>query len=368
MRGPEQPQTALFSYLSVEDRIPQDHPLRAMRKLVDPILTALSPRFATPYSELGRPSIPPEYLLRALLLQVLYTIRSERQLMEQLDYNLLYRWFVGLKPDDPVWVPTVFSKNRDRLLAGDIAAAFLTEVLRLAEAHALLSHEHFTVDGTLLEAWASQKSFQPKTPAGPRPPSDDDPGNPSVNFRGERRSNATHRSVTDPDARLTRKSSNTAALLGYVGSVLLDNRHGLVVATDVRSPSYEAERDAALALIGRLEPRARRRTVGADKGYDTDAFVDALRRGHVTPHISPNVHARRQHSAIDRRTTRHPGYAVSQRKRKRVEEVFGWDKMIGLVRKLRHRGRETVGWVFTFTQAVYNLVRLRTLIAAEAGA
>ncbi len=368
MRGPEQAQTALFSYLSVEDRIPHDHPLRALRKLVDPILTALSPRFAALYSELGRPSIPPEYLLRALLLQILYTIRSERQLMEQLDYNLLYRWFVGLKPDDPVWVPTVFSKNRDRLLAGDIAAAFLSEVLRLADAHALLSHEHFTVDGTLLEAWASQKSFQPKTPAGPRPPSDDDPGNPSVNFRGERRSNVTHRSVTDPDARLTRKSSNTAALLGYVGSVLLDNRHGLVVATDVRSPAYEAERDAALVLLGRLEPRARRRTVGADKGYDTDAFVDALRRCHMTPHISPNVHARRQRSAIDRRTTRHPGYDVSQRKRKRVEEVFGWDKMIGLVRKLRHRGRETVGWVFTFTNAVYNLVRLRTLIATEAGA
>ena len=368
MRGPEQPQSALFSYLSVEDRIPHDHPLRAMRQLVDPILTALSPRFAALYSELGRPSIPPEYLLRALLLQILYTIRSERQLMEQLNYNLLFRWFVGLNPDDPVWVPTVFTKNRDRLLAGEIAQAFLQEVLRLADAHALLSHEHFTVDGTLLEAWASQKSFQPTTPEGPRPPSDDDPGNPSVNFRGERRSNASHRSVTDPDARLTRKSRNTAALLGYVGSVLMDNRHGLVVATDVRAPSYDAERDAALALVGRLEPRARQRTVGADKGYDTDAFVDALRRGHVTPHISPNVHARRRRSVIDRRTTRHPGYDVSQRKRKRVEEIFGWDKVIGLVRKLRHRGRETVGWVFTFTNAVYNLVRLRTLIAAAAGA
>jgi transposase len=367
MRGPERPQAKLFSYLSVEDRIPQDHPLRALRKLVDPILTALSPRFTALYSELGRPSIPPEYLLRALLLQILYTIRSERQLMEQLDYNLLYRWFVGLQPDDPVWVPTVFTKNRDRLLAGDIATAFLAEVLGLAEAHGLLSHEHFTVDGTLLEAWASQKSFQPKTPGGPRPPSDGDPGNPSVNFRGERRSNATHRSVTDPDARLTRKSSNTAAILGYVGSVLMDNRHGLVVATDVRSPSYEAERDAALALVDRLAPRARRRTLGADKGYDTDPFVAALRRSHITPHISPNVHARRPRSAIDRRTTRHAGYDVSQRKRKRVEEIFGWDKMIGLVRKVRHRGRETVGWVFTFTNAVYNLVRLRTLIAAAAG-
>ena len=366
MRGPERPQAALFSYLSVEDRIPQDHPLRAMRQLVDPVLAALSPRFATLYSELGRPSIPPEYLLRALLLQILYTIRSERQLMEQLDYNLLYRWFVGLQPDDPVWVPTVFTKNRDRLLEGDLAEAFLTEVLRVAERHALLSHEHFTVDGTLLEAWASQKSFQPKTPADRQPPADDDPGNPSVNFRGERRSNATHASVTDPDARLTRKSNNTAAILGYLGSVLMENRNGLVVATDVRAPGYEAERDAALALLEHLPPGARRSTLGGDKGYDADAFVAELRRRHVTPHICPNVHARRLHSAVDGRTTRHPGYAVSQRKRKRVEEIFGWGKVIGLLRKVRHRGRATVGWVFTFTNAVYNLVRLRTLIAAAA--
>ena len=265
-----------------------------------------------------------------------------------------------------MWVPTVFTKNRDRLLAGDLAEAFLTEVLRLADGHGLLSHEHFTVDGTLLEAWASQKSFQPKAPSGPRPPSDDDPGNPRVNFRGERRSNATHASVTDPDVRLTRKSSNTAAILGYVGSVLMDNRHGLVVATDVRAPSFDAEREAALALLGRLAPRARRRTLGADKAYDTDAFVDALRQAQVTPHVSPNVHARRLHSAIDRRTTRHPGYAVSQRKRKRVEEIFGWGKVIGLLRKVRHRGRATVHWVFTFTNAVYNLLRLRTLLAAAA--
>lgn len=367
MRGPERPQTALFSYLSVEDRIPQDHPLRAMRKLVDPILSALSPRFATLYSDLGRPSIPPEYLLRALLLQILYTIRSERQLMEQLDYNLLYRWFVGLQPDDPVWVPTVFTKNRDRLLEGDIAQAFLAEARQLADRQGLLSHEHFTVDGTLLEAWASQKSFQPKAAPEHRPPTDDDPGNPSVNFRGERRSNATHRSVTDPDARLTRKSSNTAAILGYLGSVLMENRHGLVVATDVRAPGYEAEREAALALVAQLEPRAGGCTLGGDKGYDTDAFVAALRARGVTPHISPNVHQRRRRSAIDRRTTRHPGYAISQRKRKRVEEVFGWDKVIGLVRKLRHRGQETVDWVFTFTNAVYNLVRLRRLLAAAAG-
>lgn len=363
MRGPEQPQVVLFSYLSVEDRIPQDHPLRVIRKLVDPILVELSPRFAAMYARLGRPSIPPEHLLRALLLQILYTVRSERQLMEQLNYNLLFRWFVGLNPDDAVWVPTVFTKNRDRLLEGNIAEAFLHGVLQAAEERALLSHEHFTVDGTLLEAWASQKSFRPKDDPTP-PPSDGDPGNPSVNFRGEPRANATHQSVTDPDARLTRKSSNTAAMLGYVASVLMDNRHGLVVATDVRSPEYEAERDAALELVTTLEPRQRRRTLGADKGYDTDAFVGGLRACHVTPHVSPNVHAYRPESAIDGRTTRHPGYAISQRKRKRVEEVFGWDKVIGLLRKLRHRGREKVGWIFTFTNAAYNLVRLRTLIQA----
>src|SRR5213594_4119286 len=254
MRGSDLRTGELFSYVDLEQRVPESHPLRLIRRIVNQVLAALDGEFGKLYAAEGRPSIAPERLLRALLLQAFYSIRSERQLMEQLHYNLLYRWFVGLQPDDPVWVPTVFTKNRDRLLEGDIAAAFLREVLRLADAHALLSHEHFTVDGTLLEAWASQKSFQPKRPEGPRPPSDGDPGNPSVNFRGERRSNATHRSVTDPDARLTRKSSNTAALLGYVGSVLMDNRHGLVVATDVRSPSYEAERDAALALVGRLEP------------------------------------------------------------------------------------------------------------------
>src|SRR5712691_3642565 len=237
MRGPDEKQGEVFSYIPLENRIPRDHPLRRIRPMVDRGLNEMWSHFEALYARRGRPSIAPERLLRALLLQALYSIRSETQLMEQLDYNLLYRWFVGLNPDDPVWVPTVFTKNRDRLLEGDIAEAFLREVLRLADAHALLSHEHFTVDGTLLEAWASQKSFQPKTPQAPRPPSDDDPGNPSVNFRGEQRSNPTHRSVTDPDARLTRKSTNTAALLGYVGSVLMDNRHGLVVATDVRAPA-----------------------------------------------------------------------------------------------------------------------------------
>jgi len=361
MRGPDERQAILFSYRSIEDRIPADHPLRAMRRLVDPLLVELSPRFQELYSALGRPSIPPEQLLRALLLQVLYTIRSERQLMEQLDYNLLYRWFVGLTPDDPVWVPTVFSKNRDRLLAGNIAEAFFHAVQRVAHQHHLLSPEHFTVDGTLLEAWASHKSFRPiETPA---PPLDDDPRNPSVNFRGEKRSNQTHRSVSDPDARLVRKTHHGAAFLGYQASVLTENRHGLIVQTDVRAPGYHAERDAALEMLTLLEPRRGRRTLGADKGYDAPDFIAGVRALGFTPHVSPNRHRYRRRSTVDGRTTRHEGYDASQRKRKLVEEAFGWQKVIGILRKLHHRGRELVSWIFTFTSAAYNLVRLRTLLA-----
>lgn len=371
MRGSELSQSHLFSYVSIEDRIPQDHPLRGMRRLLDPVLADLSPRFAALYSKTGRPSIPPEQLLRALLLQILYTIRSERQLMEQLDYNLLFRWFVGLNPDDAIWVPTVFTKNRDRLLGGDIADAFFNAVLKRADAHALLSHEHFTVDGTLLEAWASHKSFRPiEEPESP--PSDDPRGgassssNPDVSFRGEKRSNVTHRSVTDPDARLAKKSHNTGAMLCYQASVVTENRHGLIVQTDVRSPAYEAERDAALEMLTMLEPGERRqgrsRTIGADKGYDTDDFVAGVRTLGFTPHVSPNVHGRRFRSAIDARTTRHPGFAISQRKRKLVEEGFGWGKVVGVLRKLHHRGRDLVGWIFTFTSAAYNLVRLRRLL------
>jgi transposase len=361
MRGPDHPQTAMFSYLSIEDRIPVDHPLRTIQTLVNPILAELSPRFQAMYATMGRPSIPPERLLRALLLQILYTIRSERQLMEQLNYNLLFRWFVGLNPDDAVWVPTVFTKNRDRLLEGQIAEAFLQAVLKAADARGLLSHEHFTVDGTLLEAWASQKSFRRKDDPTP-PPSDGDPKNPTVNFRGEKRSNATHASVTDPDARLARKSDGTTSKLSHLGSVLMDNRHGLIVATDVRPPAYEAERDAGVELLTTLEPRARRRTLGADKGYDMPDFVAGVRACHTTPHVAQNIHATRPTSAVDGRTTRHAGFDVSQVKRKLVEEGFGWGKTIGGLRKLHHRGREKVGWIFTFTNAAYNLVRMRTLI------
>jgi transposase len=363
MRSPDEKQTTFFSYRSIEDRIPADHPLRAMRKLVDPILSALSPRFQPLYSPIGRPSIPPEQLLRALLLQLLYTIRSERQLMEQLDYNLLFRWFVGLNPDDDVWVPTVFSKNRDRLLAGNVAEAFFNEVQALAHRHHLLSSDHFTVDGTLLEAWASHKSFRPIDDPTP-PPSDDDPSNPSVNFRGEKRSNATHRSVTDPDARLVRKTNHGAAFLGYQASVLMENRHGLIVQTDVRPPSYHAERDAALEMLSLLPPSPWRRTVGADKGYDAPDFIAGVRQLGFTPHVSPNpARYKRGRTPIDQRTTRHPGFEVSQRKRKLVEEGFGWQKSVGLLRKLHHRGRERVSWIFAFTSAAYNLVRIRTLMA-----
>lgn len=361
MRGADRRQDVLFSYLPIEDRIPPDHPLRAMRALIEPILTALSPRFQAMYSTMGRPSIPPEQLLRALLLQILYTIRSERQLMEQLDYNLLFRWFVGLTPDEAVWDPTVFTKNRDRLLAGHIAEAFCQEVLKAAHDRALLSHAHFSVDGTLLEAWASQKSFRPKADPSP-PPSDGDPSNPTVSFRNEKRSNVTHQSVTDPEARLARKSNGTTAKLCHLGSSLIDNRHGLVVATDVRAPGYHAERDAALELLTTLELRERCRTVGGDKGYDTDDFVAGVRQCQVTPHVTPNVHRTKPTSAIDGRTTRHAGFAVSQRKRKLIEESYGWGKVVGLLRKLRHRGREKVGWIFAFTNGVYNLVRIRTLI------
>jgi transposase len=303
MRGSDRPQTALFSYLSIEDRIPADHPLRAIQALVNPILAELSPRFQTLYAKMGRPSIPPERLLRALLLQKLYTIRSERQLMEQLDYNLLFRWFVGLNPDDAVWVPTVFTKNRDRLIEGNIADAFMQAILKAADTRGLLSHEHFTVDGTLLEAWASQKSFRPKDDPSP-PPHDGDPKNPTVNFRGEKRSNATHESVTDPDARLTRKSNGTSSTLCHLGSVVMDNRHGLIVSTDVRSPAYHAERDAAVELLSGLEPTKERRTVGADKGYDTTEFVEGARACNTTPHVAQNIHATRPKSAIDGRTTR----------------------------------------------------------------
>ena len=359
MRGNDNQSAELFSYVSPEARVPPDHPLRVIRMLTDAALERLSPQFDALYSDTGRPSIPPEQLLRALVLQPLYSIRSERLLMEQLDYNLLFRWFVGVGTDSPIWTPETFSMNRERLLTGDIAAAFFTEVLAEARQRRLLSDEHFTVDGTLLEAWASHKSFQPK---GQRPTPPDDPGNAGVDFRGQRRSNQTHASTTDPDSRLAMKSDGSAAFLAYRGHLLMDNRHGLLVGALATTATGTAEREAATTL---LQAVARDRvTVGADKGYDVASFVAAVRAMHVTPHIARNTTHRR--SAIDGRTTHHPGYAISQRKRKRIEEAFGWLKTTGTLRKLRHRGLPRVDWMFRFTAAAYNLTRLRALIEADA--
>jgi len=357
MRGDDRQQGAMFSYVSLEQRVPEHHPLRPIRAMVDEALIELSASFEGLYSRVGRPSIPPEKLLRALLLQVLYTIRSERMLVEQLDYNLLFRWFVGLGMDDAVWVPTVFSKNRDRLLEGDIAQELFCRVLAQAKKRHLLSTEHFTVDGTLIEAWAGQKSFRPKEhPGGDSPP--DDPGNPTVDFHGEKRSNATHQSTTDPEARLFKKGKGREAKLSYMGHVLMENRHGLVVDAELTSATGKAERETALQMLARRAGSGAV-TVGADKGYDTRDFVAQARNLEVTPHVAQNTAGRK--SAIDGRTTRHPGYSISQRVRKRVEEVFGWMKTIGLMRKTRHQGVDRVGWMFVFAAAAYNLIRMRNL-------
>jgi transposase len=358
MRGDDRQTGWMFSYVSPEERVPPEHPLRAIRQMTDAIFDRLSPRFDRLYSSIGRPSIPPEQLLRALLLQGFYTVRSEALLMEQLQYNLLFRWFVGLSMDDPVWDATTFSKNRERLLAGDIADAFFREVVAEAAAAGLVSDEHFTVDGTLLEAWASQKSFRRRdTPVDPP----DDPGNPTINFRGEPRKNDTHHSTTDPDARLYKKSTGAEAKLAYLGHLLMENRNGLIVDAMVTAATGLAERDAAVTMLGDL-PDGGRITVGGDANYDTRDFVRHTREMGVTPHVTQYPETDRRGSAIDARTTRHPGYAISQRKRKLVEQAFGWMKTVGLLRKLHHRGGPLVDWIFTFHAAAYNLVRLRRLL------
>jgi len=362
MRGDDPRHESMFSYVTPEARVRADHPLRPIRRMTDAALARLSPRFDQLYSTMGRPSIPPEQLLRALLLQMLYSIRSERLLVEELDYSVLYRWFVGLSLDDPIWDATTFTKNRDRLLAGDIADAFFAEVLAAIQADGLLSDEHFTVDGTLLEAWASHKSFKPKG-VDRTPP--DAPKNPSVNFHGQTRRNDTHASTTDPDARLYKKGGGHEAKLAYLGHLLTENRHGLIVDTAVTAATGTAERDAAIVMLGELPLTSRRVTVGADKLYDTREWVATVRRMGITPHVAASVH-RRGGSAIDGRTVRHAGYALSQRKRKLVEQAFGWMKTVGQFRKLRHRGGRLVDWVFTFGAAAYNLVRWRNLIAQRA--
>jgi transposase len=360
MRGADCQTAAMFSYVSPEGLVPQDHPLRAIRPLVNAALERLSGRFEQMYAPRGRNSIAPEKLLRALLLQALFSVRSERQLMEQITYNMLFRWFVGLSMDAPVWDVTVFTKNRDRLLAGDIARGFLAAILVDPQVKPLLSDEHFSVDGTLIEAWASMKSFRPKDGSG-EPPA---PGrNGEVDFRGEPRSNDTHASTTDPDARLYKKAAGQAAKLCHMGHVLMENRNGLVVDTSLTKATGTAEREAGVAMVEDL-PDDGRITLGSDKGYDTQDFVAEMRRLGVTPHVTQNNKKRR--SAIDGRTTRHPGYAVSLRIRKRIEEVFGWMKTVGVLRKTRHRGTERVGWMFTFVAAAYNLVRLPKLLAGVA--
>jgi len=361
MRGDDLQQNALFSYVSPEQRVPQDHPLRKLLPLVNAALARMSRRFTALYARVGRPSIAPEKLLRALLLQILYTVRSERLLMERLNHDLLFRWFVGLNMDDPIWDATVYSKNRERLLHGDVAREFFRQVLVQAEGLKLLSDEHFTVDGTLIEAWASQKSFKPKTGGNAPPPQGGT--NPEVNFRGEKRCNDTHQSTTDPEARLCKKAKGQEAKLGYWGHVLMENRNGLAVDTRLTLATGTAEREAALAMVEK-RVGAPRITLGGDKNYDTHDFVQELRQNRVTPHVAQNN--RHRSSAIDARTTRHAGYAVSQKKRKRVEEIFGWMKTIGLMRKVRHRGRKLVEWMFTYTAAAYNLMRMTKLVGASA--
>ncbi len=359
MRGADHQQSGMFSYISAEKRVPEDHPLRAIRAMVDLALRNMGPQFDAMYAKLGRPSIAPEKLLRALLLQVLYTVRSERMLMEQLNYNLLFRWFVGMNVDDPVWDVTVFTKNRERLLAAEIAKTLFAEVLAQARSCDLLSTEHFTIDGTLIEAWASHKSFKRKDGSDQQTPPDD-PGNPTVDFHGERRSNATHQSTTDPEARLAKKGRGKEAKLSYAGHVLMENRTGIAVNACVNLAEGRAEVEAAVAMVEEI-PGQHRVTLGGDKAYDTKEFVQEMRDHQVTPHL-----ACKATTIIDARTTRHPGYAISQQKRKRIEEIFGWVKTVGGLRKTRHRGLERVGWIFTFALAAYNLVRMRNLAAAAA--
>lgn len=357
MRGSDKRSGSLFSYVDLEARIPAKHPLRVILEIVNDTLASLDAEFSKLYEDTGRESVAPERLLRASLLQAFYSVRSERQLMEQLDYNLLFRWFVGLGVDDPVWDHSTFSKNRDRLLDADVAAKFLAAFLRHAKVKRFLSDEHFSVDGTLLEAWASLKSFRARD-GSDEPPS---PGrNGERQFHGEKRKNDTHASTTDPDAKLYRKSNHGAAKLSYIGHALAENRHGLIVAADATKATSRAEREAALDMIERHDPGSERRlTLGADKGYDTREFVGNLRARCVTPHVARKI----RHSALDDRTTRHASYAVSQRKRKLVEEAFGWAKTIAGVAKVKVRGLARVRHHFTLAMTAYNLIRMPRLLA-----
>jgi transposase len=390
MRGTDKTSGSLFSYIDLEERIPPQHPLRKIRQVVNDALASLDAEFEALYTDFGRPSIPPERLIRASLLQILFSVRSERQLMEQMDYNLMFRWFVGLGIDDPVWVPTVFTKNRDRLLTTEMSHKVMAAILAHREVAPLLSDEHFSVDGTLVKAWASMKSFQPKADAAP--PDDEGPGDPpasdtipdtaasetqaetdpmprntkahrnaEVDFKGEKRSNSTHASTTDPDARLYKKSPGTAAMLCFLGHALMENRNGLIVQGDLTKADGHGERKAALDMVHRHSPGSTKRlTLGADKSYDAGGFVADLRQACVTPHVAQKS----RYSAIDGRTTRHAGYALSQKHRKKIEEAFGWAKTVGGMAQTMYRGIERVRSRFILTMAANNLARLPRLLAA----
>ncbi len=358
MRGTDERTGSLFSYVDIEARVRKDHPLRTIRAVVDAALAALETDFSALYSRAGRPSVAPERLLRAMLLQAFYSVRSERQLMERLEFDLLFRWFVGLGIDDAVWDHSTFSKNRDRLLEGDIAAKLLAAVLAQPHVKVLLSSDHFSVDGTLVEAWASMKSFTPKD--GSDDPSGGGGRNAETNFRGERRSNETHTSTSDPEARLYRKGRGREAKLYFIGHGLMENRSGLVVQACLTQADGHAEREAALAMIELRADRPCAITLGADKAYDTEDFVNELRSMRVTPHVAQNTSGRR--SAIDGRTTRHAGYAASLRIRRRIEEAFGWIKAVAGQDKTRFRGVSRVGFAFTLAAAAYDLVRLPKLL------
>jgi transposase len=362
MRGGDERSGALFSYVDLEARVGKDHPLRTIRMVVNAALAGLSGEFSALYARMGRPSIPPEKLLRAMLLQVFYTIRSERQLMERLEFDLLFRWFVGIGVDDAVWDHSTFSKNRDRLLEGDVAAKLLSAVLAQPRVKRLLSTDHFSVDGTLIEAWASMKSFKPKDDD--EPSADAGGRNREADFRGQKRSNETHTSTTDPEeARLYRKGPGKEAKLCFMGHALMENRNGLVVDACLTEANGHAERIAALHMIEPRADRPRPITLGADKAYDAEDFVNELRSMNATPHVAQNTSGRS--SAIDGRTTRHAGYAVSQRIRKRIEEAIGWIKTVAGQERTKFRGRERVGWAFALAAAAYNLVRLPKLLEAS---
>jgi transposase len=362
MRGYENQQQQMFSYVNLEQRVPQNHPLRKLKGLVNQVLDNISPYFDLIYSDYGCPSIPPEQLLRGFLIQIFYTIRSERQLVEHIDANLWYRWFVGLGIDDEVWNHSTYSKNRDRLLEHDVAKIFFEEVLNLAREHKLLSDEHFTVDGTLIESMASLKSFKPKD-KNPKPPNGK---NDDVNFRGEQRKNDTHQSTTDPESMLYRKGKGKEAKLSYMGQLTMENRNGLAVEACATKATGTAERDSSLEMIDQVKSKSRSKskkiTLGGDKNYDVAAYTKALKEKNVTPHVAQNDTNRK--SSIDGRTTRHAGYETSSRKRKLVEEIFGWMKTIGGIKRLRHKGLQMADWTFTFTTAAYNLVRMIKLVPA----